>query len=236
MYEINVWCLMTMYIQGLYFRALISSSLGLSKLSRSTIDEVIHLCKRLRLLNLSVVMRLQYNCHIADLTMDAFKATHVVLGDENIQYDEGIHAHLLQEATRISVYSVQLAVDYSENSAYTNDLYEKSLTATLSLMTRLWGCKEVNTTPWLDWCYSVLSRLTLRHSLFVPVSQADDLIARGAQWRKRIINQSVLDDILLLKVRSIVNIRRLYSQQASTSSQEFTTTCDEVHRLSLIHI
>ena len=65
---------------------------------------------------------------------------------------------------------------------------------------------------------------------FVPVSQADDLIARGAQWRKRIINQSVLDDILLLTVRSIVNIRRLYSQQASTS-QEFTTTCDEVHRL-----
>ena len=231
MYEINVWCLMAMYIQGLYFRALISSSLGLLKPSRSTIDEVIHLCKRLRLLNLSVVMRLQYNCHIADLTMDAFKATHVVLGDENIQYDEGIHAHLLQEATRISVYSVQLAVDYSENSAYTNDLYEKSLTATLSLMTRLRGCKEVNTTPWLDWCYSVLSRLTLRHSLFVPVSQADDLIARGAQWRKRIINQSVLDDTLLLKVRSIVNIRRLYSQQASTSSQEFTTTCDEVHRL-----
>jgi len=230
-YETNIWCLMAMYIQGLYFRALMSSSLGLLKLSRSTIDEAILLCKRLRLSNLLVVMRLQYNCHIADLTMDAFKATHVVLGDKTLKHDQGVHAHLLEEATRISVYTVQLAIYYGEDSAYSDELYEKSLTATLSLMNRLRGCKEVNTTAWFDWCYGVLSRLTLRHSLFVPVSQANDLIAQGDRWRKKITNQSVLDDILVLRVRSVVNIRRLYSQQASTSSQEFTATCDEVHRL-----
>lgn len=218
LYQADLWKLITLHLQCIFLKSLLSLSLGFTELSRREMMNSIRLCAVLNLRNIETVIQVQYNFFFASCSLNLSQTSVPAVAGavEALEVDDSEQASLLQEAVGVAVKYATLADD-GEMPSIAERLVAHGSEMCLSLLQKLKKIKSLDSSLLADWCYRLIARDLARRVRCVDVIDAKQLMSHSWNWLQRAHKQSMSDTAFVLLAETMVNLQELRSIKLNLS-------------------